>query len=322
MRCLHLSSVLLLLLCLCCLQGCTQSSEESMPQSSFVDIKDIVFSKRSANCSDYAANYAAMGVLDIKRSTTFDNSITISVSNDTCTFAANSIPNHDFNDSSAQFATNVSAVSATYIIDATPTIAATITSLNMQYDDGVMLNGVKLDLLAAACYGVGDGMVGCGQTYMDRAWRKDPMSPLNNFGTDQHHAHTQPDGTYHYHATPTALYTATAPSAESPVVGFAPDGFPIFGPWISDGGTFRKVTASYRIKTGSRESLGTNEVAFPGGSYDGTYRQDYEYVSGLGDLDECNGRTDSDGHYGYYVTDTFPWVMACFKGTLHSSFKK
>jgi len=68
--------------------------------------------------------------------------------------------------------------------------------------------------------------------------------------------------------------------------------------------------------------LGTEESGdFPGGSYDGQYRQDYEYVEGLGDLDECNGMT-YNGQYGYYVTETFPWVMACFKGAPHTSFKK
>ena len=40
-----------------------------------------------------------------------------------------------------------------------------------------------------------------------------------------------------------------------------------------------------------------------------------------GDLDECNGMT-VDGAYGYYVTDQYPWVMACFQGTPDPSFRK
>jgi hypothetical protein len=31
--------------------------------------------------------------------------------------------------------------------------------------------------------------------------------------------------------------------------------------------------------------------AGPGGNYDGTFVQDWEYAAGTGDLDECNGRT-------------------------------
>jgi len=38
--------------------------------------------------------------------------------------------------------------------------------------------------------------------------------------------------------------------------------------------------------------------------------------AGSGDLDECNGRTDENGNYAYYTTDTFPYVMGCFRGVL------
>ncbi|MEQ8953657.1 MAG: YHYH protein, partial [Gammaproteobacteria bacterium] len=59
----------------------------------------------------------------------------------------------------------------------------------------------------------------------------------------------------------------------------------------------------------------------PGGSYDGTYRDDYQYVAQSGDLDECNGMM-RDGVYGYYVTASYPWVLACFQGTPDASFDK
>ena len=29
-----------------------------------------------------------------------------------------------------------------------------------------------------------------------------------------------------------------------------------------------------------------------------------------------------NGQYGYYITDTYPWVLGCFKGTPDSSFNK
>ncbi|MED5420842.1 MAG: YHYH protein, partial [Pseudomonadota bacterium] len=59
----------------------------------------------------------------------------------------------------------------------------------------------------------------------------------------------------------------------------------------------------------------------PGGTYDGTFRDDYEYVPGAGDLDECNGMT-VDGVYGYYITDAFPYIVACFRGIPNLSFQK
>jgi len=68
-----------------------------------------------------------------------------------------------------------------------------------------------------------------------------------------------------------------------------------------------------------RESM-SGEGAFPGGSYDGTFRNDYEYTAS-GDLDECNGM-EKDGVYGYYVTNSYPWVLGCFVGSPNNSFMK
>ena len=51
----------------------------------------------------------------------------------------------------------------------------------------------------------------------------------------------------------------------------------------------------------------------------GAFTQDYEYVDGLGDLDQCNGRYGvtpefPDGIYYYVVTDNFPFFTRCLKG--------
>ena len=285
------------------------------------DITNKILTVRSANCSDYVAVYSS-SVMDIQEGESFTGTLEISVEGDKCIIESNSIPNHDFNDTSARFANAVSEVDATYEIAATPVKAASETQLTLDYDDAIFLNGVKLDLLAAACYGVGpDGLgmekIGCGDISLP--WRYDPMFAGNNFGTDMHNAHTQPDGTYHYHGSPNALYDSSGDTAESPVIGFAADGFPIFGPYIDDNGTIRKVVSGYALKSGARTNM-TNEGAFPGGNYDGTYRDDYEFT-GAGDLDKCNGMTH-DGVYGYYVIDSYPWVLACFTGTPDASFSK
>ena len=143
------------------------------------------------------------------------------------------------------------------------------------------------------------------------------MAESADFGTDSHNAHTQPDGTYHYHGNPKALF-GDDPSTPSPVIGFAADGFPIHGSYFSDGGTVRKATSSYRLKSNDRAAVGGVN---PGGVHDGTFVDDYEYAAGSGDLDECNGMSVG-GRYGYYVTDTYPWVLGCFRGTLDTSFNK
>lgn len=284
------------------------------------DITGAIFDSRDASCADYVGSYTS-AVSDLSTGASFQGVVEISVSGDACTFLSNSIPNHDFNDS-GQFATPVSEVDETFTIPANPSTASQTTALTLQYDNAVFLNGAKLDLLAAACYGVGNEPLGqekIGCFDSNSPWRYDPMFSGNGFGTDSHNAHTQPDGAYHYHGDPMAMYDATG-NAESGVIGFAADGFPIFGPYIEDDGSTRKVLSGYVLKSGARESQ-TGEGAFPGGNYDGTYVDDYEWQAGQGDLDECNGM-ERHGQYGYYVTDAYPWVMRCFKGTPDASFRK
>lgn len=51
----------------------------------------------------------------------------------------------------------------------------------------------------------------------------------------------------------------------------------------------------------------------------GAFTQGFEYVEGLGDLDECNGRFGvtpefPNGIYYYSVTNSFPYFTRCLKG--------
>ncbi len=284
------------------------------------DITNAVFADTAPDCGAHTGVFTAQAT-DLGNSRTFTASLTITASDTTCVISGNGIPNHDFNDTNA-FATATAEVNESYELPRNPSQASATTALSLERDNAVFLNGVKLDLLAAACYGVGgeplgEEKIGCFTT--DTPWRYDPMAPQNDFGTDAHHAHTQPDGAYHYHGDPLALYDGTG-ATESGVIGYAADGFPIRGPWIDDGGTLRRVASGYRLKTGDRVSQ-TGEGAFPGGVYDGTFVDDYAWGAGNGDLDECNGMV-WNGVYTYFVTDAFPWVMRCFAGTPDPSFTK
>ena len=278
------------------------------------DITDVILGNRSATCSDYANTYTSK-ITDIQNNKSFNGNLVISSVGSTCSLKSNAIPNHNFNDAVAHFATPASEQSIDVQVPANPSMASKATELTLGTDNAIMLNGVKLDLLAAACHGVGNGKIGCND--ISTPWRYDPMSSLNQFGTDSHNAHTQPDGSYHYHGNPKALFDQTG-SVASGVIGFAADGFAIYGPYFSDNGSIRKATSSYQLKSGNRVAIdGSN----PGGNYDGQYRDDWEYKASSGDLDECNGMS-VDGAYGYYVTDTYPHVLGCFKGTPDSSFNK
>jgi len=274
------------------------------------DITDAILADRSANCADYADTYSAE-VTDVQGGQDFSASLEITVNGSTCQITSNAVPNHDFN-ATGRFVTPLAEQSQSYTIPANPEIADAPTALSLQSDNAVFLNGVKLDLLAAGCFGVGNGRIGCND--MAAPYRYDPMSPTAGFGVDEHNAHTQPDGTYHYHGNPMALFEQENPASPSPVIGFAADGFPILGSYIADGDTIRKATTSYRLKSGTRP-------AGPGGAYDGTFVDDWEYVAGSGDLDQCNGMVQ-DGVYGYVVTESYPHVMGCFMGTPDGSFQK
>jgi hypothetical protein len=142
-------------------------------------------------------------------------------------------------------------------------------------------------------------------------------------GVDCNFAHVQPTGAYHYHGVPASL-VPTTPAIS--VIGWAGDGQLILGRWGYTTATdaqsaLKELRSSYRLKTGARPTGG------PGGNYDGTFGNDWEYVAGLGDLDECNGRTGvvtfegvTSTRYYYVLTNTFPYIPRCFKSAPHASF--
>ncbi len=186
-------------------------------------------------------------------------------------------------------------------VPATPAPAEQITELSANSFDGVLLNGVLVQLRETGCAGADCGL----------PFSANPMHAPAMYGMDEHHAHTLPDGTYHYHGDPRDLYIDDG--TLSGIIGLAADGYPIFGPWFDDEGIIRKATSSYQLKSGS--------VMTEAGEYfyNGTYAEDYQYVADSGDLDECNGM-EIGGQYGYYVTETFPYIMNCLRGTPDSSF--
>lgn len=214
--------------------------------------------------------------------------------------------------------------SVRFMVPATPTAAADFTPLQFPGKFGVAINGVAFDPQAAEWW----------QRNPRSGWSYEPLAPGTRFlGLDESHAHVQPDGTYHYHGIPTALVeqiaaeqaleALAAPAGTAPeravddlvLVGWAADGFPLYA--ASPGSPSPK--SSYRVKTGSRPGG-------PGGSYDGTFTEDWEYVPGLGDLDQANGRTAAtpehpDGTYHYVLTDTFPFVPRFFRGQPDESFR-
>lgn len=137
-------------------------------------------------------------------------------------------------------------------------------------------------------------------------------------GSDCNNGHVQPNGNYHYHGLPESLINKLGDTGQKMVLmGYAADGFPIYGRWgystaSNSTSAIKRIKGSYRLKSGTRPSG-------PGGTYDGSFIQDWEYVKGLGDVDECNGRFGvtpqyPNGIYHYYLTDSYPFIPSCVYG--------
>ena len=75
---------------------------------------------------------------------------------------------------------------------------------------------------------------------------------------------------------------ASAWGNRSPLVGWALDGFPIFGPYDPETGELQLS-----------HDTGCSEMS---------------------ELDECNGKTLAGGQYAYFITPTYPYVPKCLRG--------
>ncbi len=176
---------------------------------------------------------------------------------------------------------------------------------------GIAVNGIIFDPGTAEFWN-GDRKLG---------WNYEALGGAVPLGVDENYAHVQPTGAYHYHGLPKLLMKSTGmkSSKHSPLIGWAADGFPIYALYAykdpKKQSSIIKVKSSYRLKKGKRPSSPNG----PGGKYDGAFSVDYEYVKGLGDLDECNGRFTvtpefPKGTYAYFLTEEFPVIPRAFRG--------
>lgn len=169
------------------------------------------------------------------------------------------------------------------------------------------------------------------------------FEPTNNQGQGQQFvgldcasAHTGPQG-YHYHGNMFAYVdhevegiSSTNEIPAQPLhIGWASDGFPIlyrFGPDAN--GNIRELQSSFQVKPGLRPG---NGITAPCGPYNGKYTNDYEYICGKGDLDECNGMESSvtvstaqgmqTFEYFYVITASFPQIARCVVGNVSLDFE-
>jgi hypothetical protein len=137
----------------------------------------------------------------------------------------------------------------------------------------------------------------------------------------------------HNGMTPMLVELLSDGSRHSPIIGFALDGYPIYGPWgFANGksGAVRRMRSGYRIREITQRTTWPDGTKLTPGQYGppvdaanplGTFSEDYEYIGNSGDLDRFNGRYAvtpeyPEGTYAYFLsTDSqgqlaYPYLMS------------
>lgn len=121
--------------------------------------------------------------------------------------------------------------------------------------------------------------------------------------------HPQQQGDYHNHVNPRCLYNDLDSTHHSPIIGFAFDGFPIYGAYgyasaTAHSGAVKRMRSGYILNPDTTRSGGPHPIStYPMGDC----CEDYIYSATAGDLDAHNGRfcytpDYPNGTYAYFVT--------------------
>jgi len=173
-------------------------------------------------------------------------------------------------------------------------------------------------------------------------WNQDAL-PNEGASFDDCLGHPAPNGEYHHHVNPTCLYDDMDSSQHSVIIGYAFDGFPIYGAYAftntNGTGAIKRMESSYSLRNITTRTTLPDGTVLTAGQYGpavsstyplGKYIEDYEFISGQGDLDEYNGRfcVTPDypaGIYAYFVTidenlyPVYPYVLGPeYYGTVQS----
>jgi hypothetical protein len=214
---------------------------------------------------------------------------------------------------------------------------------------GVFINGVALfdyrdgvawnTSTSSLCGGPGNPPCPGGPTAV-MSWNRDAV-PAEKPGFDCSKGHPAM-GNYHHHQNPSAysldltvisnicdLYAADGlyainPAQHSPLIGFAYDGFPIYGAYAyanADGtGGVVRMKSGYQLRNITDRTVwadGTNVADGPlvnSTYFLGYFREDYEFISHPGQedyLDEHNGR--------FCVTPEYPQGIYCYFATVDAN---
>lgn len=253
-------------------------------------------------------------------------------------------PTGPFPDGNPSIASNQNAI---FKIPLTPIKNSGTTTPTTPGNIGIFINGVALfdyrDGVAwnpatnNICGGPGNPMCpgGMGATH---AWNRDAI-PAEMRGFDCSKAHPAM-GNYHHHQNPSAfkldlnvvsticnlydadgLYTIDS-TKHSPLLGFAYDGFPIYGAYgyknVDGTGGIVRIKSSYSLTSNTTRTNGPaiNQVVGTQTFFNGYFREDYVYnptsESTPDYLDEHNGR--------FCVTPEYPNGIYCYFATVDAKW--
>ena len=264
-----------------------------------------------------------------------------------------------------QYSTNYAYVAATGVpafVTGPFATGPVTTALNNSYVLKIPLNPVEATVKTA----VGNGAIaafingtvayrpGDGMSYNNlNQWHSNAVY-FENIGFDCAHGHPGPmTSDYHHHQNPSAFNIETVPTSSicnvyladglyvpnaathGPLIGFAPDGFPIYGAYgytnpLDASTSIKRITPSYRLRNITARTTLPDGTAAVGPTLTemvqimgpgqpqiqailGAYLEDFEYVAGLGDLDENNGR--------FCKTPEYPNGTYCYFATIDATNK-
>ncbi|GAA4468781.1 hypothetical protein GCM10023093_27040 [Nemorincola caseinilytica] len=186
-------------------------------------------------------------------------------------------------------------------------------------------------------------------TYMNMGqWHQNAVY-FENLGFDCAHGHPGPmSADYHVHQNPSAYNVSAVPTsnicnvyladglyvpnsaAHGPLIGFASDGFPIYGAYgytdpNDPSSPIKRMAPGYRLRSITSRTTLPDGTSATGPAFTdiitsplvgstplpaslGAYEEDYEYVAGIGDLDEHNGR--------FCKTPEYPLGTYCYFATI------
>ncbi len=280
------------------------------PSTSFLDV---------TNAAGPGGSYAAL-----------HPSLSVSCGASTVTVQSNGIPTYQYN---ALTPNGLQAKSYTFTFPRAPSIAANTTAAPLLGNVGVAVNGIPI-------YGVNEGAQPASDAYGD---------PIAANILDECGSHSAQQGTFHNHVLEVKCLVQSAvsesqpwndpdpsPNDPSPIVGYAFDGFPIYGPYeCVDGGcsSVQKMLSGWDNTGYQAGTVGCTSSAACANGYCTPVmiggvettacvpktcvwsNNDYTAKAGSEYLDQCNGHVGPNGDYHYHTTTTFPYILGCYRGT-------